>query len=85
MADRPSHVAEQPWGPASTDFTLQIPCYCLLESDTMKPTHKGQQSWADRPPPMPTGPRPLHTASSCEVHSRGDTYFGGIPIFFVIS
>jgi hypothetical protein len=39
-------------------------------------------SLAGRPP---TGQWPLHTASSCQVHSRGDTYFGGIPIFLVIS
>jgi hypothetical protein len=40
MAGWPSHVAERPWDPASTDFQLQIPCYLLLESVTMKPTHE---------------------------------------------
>jgi hypothetical protein len=29
--------------------------------------------------------RPLHTTSSCPVHSQGDTYFDGIPNFVVIS
>jgi hypothetical protein len=58
----------------------------------MKPTHERLQSGADRlgslagqPPPGPTDQCPLHTASSCQVHSRGDIYFGGIPIFLVIS
>jgi hypothetical protein len=37
------------------------------------------------PLPVPTGQWTLHTASSCQVHSRGDTYFGGIPIFLVIA
>jgi hypothetical protein len=35
-------------------------------------------SLASQPPPGPTGQWPLHTASSCQVHSWGDTYFGGI-------
>jgi hypothetical protein len=35
--------------------------------------------------PRPTGQRPLHTASSCQVHPRGDTYFGGISNFRIIS
>jgi hypothetical protein len=61
VAGRPSHVAERSRGPASIDFRLQIPCYRLLESVTMKPTHERLQSgvyWsgglADRPPPRPT-------------------------------
>ncbi len=40
---------------------------------------------ADRPAPGPTVQWPLHTASSCQVHPRGDTYFGGIPNFLLIS
>jgi hypothetical protein len=92
VASRPSHMAGQPRGPASTDFRLWIPYYHLLESVTMKPTHERLQSGADRPwgltgrpPPGPTVQWPLHTASSCQVHSRDDTYFGGILNFHVIS
>jgi hypothetical protein len=58
----------------------------------MKLTHDRLQSGADQPgslagqpPPGPTGQWPLHTASSYQVHSQGDTYFSGIPIFLVIS
>jgi hypothetical protein len=42
-------------------------------------------SLAGRPPFGPTGQWHLHTASSCQVHSRGGTYFGAILIFLVIS
>jgi hypothetical protein len=42
-------------------------------------------SLAGRPPTGPTRQWPLHTASSCQVHYRGDTYFGRIPYFIVIS
>jgi hypothetical protein len=92
LAGRPSHVAE--WSPslASTDIQLWIPCYRLLESVPMKPTHDRLQSgvgWpgslAGQPPSTPTGQWTLHIASSCQVHSQGHTYFGGIPIFLVIS
>jgi hypothetical protein len=58
----------------------------------MKQTHDRVQSGvgrpgslAGRPPPRPTGQWPLHTASSCQVHSYDDTYFGELPIFLVIS
>jgi hypothetical protein len=92
VAGRPSHVAGWPQVPASTNFWHQILYYNLLESVTMKPTHEWLQSgadrprsFADRPPPGPTGQWPLHTASSCQVHSQGDTYFGGILNFLVIS
>jgi hypothetical protein len=92
VAGRPSHVAERPWGPASTEFWLRIPCYRLLESVTVKPTHERLQSGAGRPgglagwpPPGPTGQRHLHIASSCQVHSQSDTYFGEIPNFLVFS
>jgi hypothetical protein len=92
VSRRPSHVAGRPRGPASTNFWLRIPCYRLLDSVTGKPTRERPQSGAgwprgltNRPPPRPTGKWPLHTASSCQVHSRGDTYFGGIPNFLVIS
>jgi hypothetical protein len=40
---------------------------------------------ADQPHLRPTGQWPLLTASSSQVHFRGDTYFGGIPIFLIIS
>jgi hypothetical protein len=92
VAGWPSHVAERPRGLASTDFQLRIRCYHLLETATVKSTRERLQSGADRPgglagwPPLrPTDQRPLHTASSCQIRSRGDTYFGGIPNFFVIS
>jgi hypothetical protein len=59
----------------------------------MKQTHERLQSgagWtgslAGRPAiPRPIGQWPLRTTSSCQVHSPDDTYFGGIPIFLVIS
>jgi hypothetical protein len=48
----------------------------------MKPTRERLQSRADwpgslpgRPPPVPTGQWPLHTASSCQVHSRSDLFW----------
>jgi hypothetical protein len=92
LADWPSHMAGPPPSPASTDFKLRISCYRLLESMPVKQTHErlqsgtGQpESLAGWPPPGPTSQWPLHTASSCQVHSRGDTYFGGILIFFVIN
>jgi hypothetical protein len=85
-------MVDGPPSPASTDFKLWIPCYRLLESVPVNQTHKRLQSGADwlgslagQPPPGPTGQWPLHNASSCQVHSCGDTYFGGIPIFLVIS
>jgi hypothetical protein len=71
--------------PVSTDFKLRIPCYRLLESVPVKQTHERLQSGAGQPPPGPTSQWPLHTASSYQVHSCGDTYFGGIPIFLLIS
>jgi hypothetical protein len=85
-------VVGRPWSLASTDLQLGIPLYRLLESVTVKPTHEGLEGragqlggLADRPPPRPTGQWPLHTASSCQVDHRGDTYFGGISNFLVIS
>jgi hypothetical protein len=92
VAGRPSHVASRPWSLASTDLHLGNLLYHLLESVTTKPTHERLQGGAarpgsltGRPPPRPTGQPPLHTASSCQVHPRGDTYFGGISNFLVIS
>jgi hypothetical protein len=85
-------LAGRPPSPASTDFKLRIPYYCLLEIVPVKQTRKRLHigvgrpgSLAGRPPPGPTGQWTLHTASSCQVHSRGDTYFGAIPIFLIIS
>jgi hypothetical protein len=81
-----------PPSPASTNFKLQIPCYRLLESVPIKRTHERLQSRADqpgslagRPPPGSTGLWLLHPTSSCQVHYRGDTYFGGTAIFLVVS
>jgi hypothetical protein len=92
LAGWPSHVPGRPPSLASTDFYLQMPCYCLLESVPMKPTCERLRSGvgrsgslAGRPPPGPTGQWTLYTATSCQVHSRGDTYFGGILIFLIIS
>jgi hypothetical protein len=49
VVDWPSHVAGRSRGPFSTDFLIQIPCYRLLESVTVKPTHERLQSGAGRP------------------------------------
>jgi hypothetical protein len=57
----------------------------LRESVPMKQTHEGLQSGVDLPPPRPIHRWPMRTASSCQVHSHGDNYFGGILIFLVIS
>jgi hypothetical protein len=46
VADQPSHAAGRPRGPASTEFWLRIPYYCLLESVTMKPPHVRATPWA---------------------------------------
>jgi hypothetical protein len=85
-------LADRPPSLASTDFKLQIPCYCLLEIVPVKQTRKTPHIGAGRPgslagwpPPGPTGQWSLHTASSCQVHSHGDTYFGAIPISLIIS
>jgi hypothetical protein len=78
-------LAGWPLSPASTDFKLWIPCYCLLESVPVKQIHERLQSGASRPPPGPTGQWSLHIGSSCLVHSHGDTYFGRILIFLLIS
>jgi hypothetical protein len=79
LAGRPSHVVGLPWGSASTDSRPWVTFLHLLE------THGRLQSRADRPPTGPTRQWPLHTASSCQVHSSGDTNFGRIPHFHVIS
>jgi hypothetical protein len=84
VADRPSHVASQPWSSVSTDLRLRIPLYHLLESVTAKPSRERWRGGAGRPPLGPTGQRPLHTASLCQVHPRGDTYFVRIPNFLLI-
>jgi hypothetical protein len=70
-------MAGRPWSVASTNSRPCVPFYCLLESVTAKETHRRLQSGAgrlgslvSRPPTGPTCPWPLHTASSCQVHSR---------------
>jgi hypothetical protein len=68
VAGGPSHMASRQWSSASTDLQLRIPLYCLLESVTVKPTPERLQGGPGRPPPRLTGQRPLHTASSCQVH-----------------
>jgi hypothetical protein len=89
---QPSHVAGQPWSSASTDLQHGIHLYRLLESVTVKPAHErlqGGPRWfggfVGRPPPRPSSQQSLHTTSSCQVHPRGDTYFGEILNFLVIS
>jgi hypothetical protein len=85
LAGQPSHVVGRPPSLTSIDFKLKIPCYHLLGNVPVKHTRERLQSGAGQPPPGPTGQWPLHIAFSCQVHSYGDTYFGGILIFFVIS
>jgi hypothetical protein len=85
LAGRPSHMVGQPPSPASTDFQLQIPYYHLLESMLVKSIHERLKSGAGRPGILADRPSSGPTASSRQVHSRGDTYFGGILIFLVIS
>jgi hypothetical protein len=85
VPDQPSHMAGRPWSLASTDLQLGISHYRFLESVIVKPTRERLQGGTGRPPPTPAGQWPLQTASSCQVHARGDTYFGEIPNFLVIS
>jgi hypothetical protein len=92
LAGRPSHMAGKPWGVASTNSRTWGPFHCLLDSVTAKDTHGRLQSGASRsgslagwPPTRPTHQWPLHPACSCQVYSRGDTYFGRITHFIVIS
>jgi hypothetical protein len=87
VADRPCHVASRPRTSASTDLQLGIPFYryCLLESVTVKSTRERIQVGTGQPPPRSTGQQPLHTTYSCQVHPWGDTYFGGITNFLIIS
>jgi hypothetical protein len=68
-------VAGWAWSLASIDLQLGIPLCHLLESVTAKPTserlHGGAGrpgGLADQPPPKPASQRPLHIASSCQVH-----------------
>jgi hypothetical protein len=92
VASWPSHMSGRPWSGASNDSRPWVPFHRLLESVTAKEAHGRLQSGAGRPgslaswpPTRPTRQWLLHTASSCQVHSRGDTYFGRIPHFLVIS
>jgi hypothetical protein len=85
LAGWPSHVADRPWSVASTDSKPRVPFYRLLESVTTKESHGRLQSGVGRPPTGPIHQRPLHAASSCQVHSGGDIYFGRIPHFLIIS
>jgi hypothetical protein len=85
-------MAGCPWSSASTDLQLGIPLFSLLESVTAKPTSERLQGGAvqpgglaGQPPSGPTSQQPLYTASSCQVHPRGDNYFGEILNFLVIS
>jgi hypothetical protein len=78
-------MAGQPWSLASTDLQHGIPLYRLSKSVTAKQTRERLQGGADQPLPGPTGQSPLHSASLSQVHPRGDSYFGGILNFLVIS
>jgi hypothetical protein len=91
LAGLPSHVAGQPSSAASTDSRPRVPFHHLLESVTIKETYGRLKSGAGRlgslvgrPPTGPTRQWPFHKACSCEVYSRGNTYFGRIPNFLVI-
>jgi hypothetical protein len=91
LVGRPRHVADRPSSVASTNSRPRVPFHRLLESVTMKETHRRLQSGAGQPGSLAgwpsTGPTcqwPLHTASSCQVYFWGDTYFGRIPKFLVI-
>jgi hypothetical protein len=80
-------VAGQPYGSASTALALSFSCRHVYTKPRAKLTYNlaGRPGDLDgRPPPRPTSQRPLHTASSCQVHPRGDTYFGRIPNLLVI-
>jgi hypothetical protein len=68
FANRPSHVSGQPGSSASTNLYLGILLYHLLESVPAKPSHERLHGGAGRPPSKPTSQRPLHTASSCQLH-----------------
>jgi hypothetical protein len=85
-------VADWSWSLASTDLELGILPYRFLESVTVKLSRERLQGGAGlpgglagRPPPGPNIQQPLQTTSSCQVHPRGDTYFGEILNFLVIS
>jgi hypothetical protein len=83
---RPSHVAGCLWSSASTDLQLRIPLYHLLERVIVKTTRERLKGGAGRPAtPGPAGQLPLNTGSSCQVHPRSDTFFGGILNFLVIA
>jgi hypothetical protein len=91
LVGRPSHMAGRLSSATSTDSQPRVPFHRLLESVTAKETHRRLQSGAGRPrslagqpPTRPTHQWPLHMTSSCQVYSRGDTYFGRIPNFHVI-
>jgi hypothetical protein len=91
LVGRPSQVVDRPSSAASINSRPLVPFHYLLESITAKETLGSLQSGAGRPgslagrlPTRPTCQWPLHTASSCQVCSRGDTYFGRIPNFLVI-
>jgi hypothetical protein len=91
FSGRPSHVASWPSSAASTNSRSRVPFHHLWESVIARETYGRLQSGADRPGSLAgqplTGPTyqwPLHTATSCQVFSRGDTYFGKIPNFLVI-
>jgi hypothetical protein len=85
LGGRPSDMDGRPWVTASTVSKLWVPFHRHLGNVTAEETHGRLQCGANRPPTWPTHQRPLHTASSCQVCSRGDTYFGRIPHFLVIS
>jgi hypothetical protein len=91
LAGWPSHMAGRPSSAASTNSRPWVPFHRLLESVITKETHGRLQSGAGRPGSLagqpPTGPTrqwPLHTTSSCQVYSQGDTYFCRVPNFLVI-
>jgi hypothetical protein len=92
VAGRLSHMAARPCGLASTDFLQHLGLPLLVETHVHEAVcqtdikHSRPARGFGRPAtPGPTSQRPLYTTSLCQVHPRGDTYFGGIPNILVIS
>jgi hypothetical protein len=68
---RPSHVAGQLGGAASTDSGFSSSCRCMATKARAEPL----QTLAGRPAPGPTQPRVCPTWSMCQIHPRGDDNF----------
>jgi hypothetical protein len=85
-------VADQPCGSTSTDFLHRLGLPLLMSTHVLEAVGqtdikpgRSARGFGRTATPRPTDQWPLRTASSCQVNPRGDTYFGGIPNFLVIS